>query len=101
MQAGTMIKHDNPDIALVQELYAAYLRGHIEAIVAATTPDVTFGLDGRPQDFPLLGHRKGADGVQEFFRVLAETQEITDFRTGERIGARPIAGSPKNNSADF
>src|SRR5262249_26897113 len=66
-------------VSLVRHLYAAFQRGDIEAIVATCAPDVTIGLDGRPSDVPMFGHRNGATGVREFFRVLAETHEITEF----------------------
>jgi ketosteroid isomerase-like protein len=69
----------NPNIVLVQSLYAAFGRGDIDGIVAMTTPDVTIGLDGRPQDVPILGHHKGHAGVRDFFRILAETHDITSF----------------------
>lgn len=73
----------NANIGLIQTLYAAFGRGDIAAIVAATTPDVTWGLDGRPQDVPILGHHKGHAGVQEFFKILAETHDITSFTPQE------------------
>jgi ketosteroid isomerase-like protein len=73
----------NPNINLTQSLYAAFGRGDISTIVAATAPDVVWGLDGRPQDVPMLGQHKGHAGVQRFFKVLAETHDITSFTPQE------------------
>jgi uncharacterized protein len=67
------------NIAFVQSLYAAFRRGDIDAIVAATSPDVRWEAVGRPTDFPVLAVRKGHDGVREFFRLLGETQDIVQF----------------------
>jgi len=73
----------NPNIELVQTLYAAFGRQDIDAILAMATPDVSIGLDGRPSDAPILGHHKGHAGMREFFRLLAETHEITAFTPQE------------------
>ncbi len=67
------------NIAFVQGLYAAFGRGDIDTIVAATSPDVHWEVVGRPADFPVLGVRKGHDGVREFFRVLAEHEDVEQF----------------------
>ena len=69
----------NPNIGLIQSLYAMFGRGDVDGIVAAATPDVTIGLDGNPKDVPMLGHHKGHAGMRDFFRILAETHDITSF----------------------
>jgi ketosteroid isomerase-like protein len=73
----------NPNIVLVQNLYADFQRGDIDSILAMATPDVSIGLDGRPTDAPILGHHKGHDGMRDFFRILAETHDITSFTPRE------------------
>jgi ketosteroid isomerase-like protein len=73
----------NPNVGLVQSLYAAFGRGDIDSIVASSTPDVAIGLDGRPKDFPFLGHHKGHAGMRDFFRILAEVHDITGFEPRE------------------
>jgi uncharacterized protein len=82
-KSNLALVQDNPNIGLAQNLYAAFGRGDIDTIVAAATPDVTIGLDGRPTDAPLLGHHKGHAGMREFFRILAETHDITSFSPQE------------------
>jgi uncharacterized protein len=82
-QPGLALAQSNPNIALIQSLYAAFGRGDIDSIEAATTPDVTFGLDGRLQDAPIFRYHKGHAGVRDFFRILAETHDITSFTPEE------------------
>src|SRR3954471_1106060 len=73
----------HPNIELIQSLYAMFGRGDVAAIVASTTPDVTWGLDGRPTDMRFLRQFKGQAGVQEFFQVLADVHDITSFTPQE------------------
>jgi uncharacterized protein len=82
-KSNLALAQGNPNVELIQSLYAAFGRGDIAGIVATTTPDVVWGLDGRPQDVPMLGHHKGQAGVQQFFKVLAETHDITSFTPQE------------------
>jgi uncharacterized protein len=82
-KSNLALAQGNPNVELIQSLYAAFGRGDIAGIVAATTPDVVWGLDGRPQDMPFLRKFKGQAGVQEFFKVLAEVHDITSFTPEE------------------
>jgi uncharacterized protein len=82
-KSNLALAQSNPNIGLIQSLYAAFGRGDVASIVASTTPDVVWGLDGRPQDMPLLRKFNGQAGVQEFFKVLAETHDITSFTPEE------------------
>ena len=69
----------NANIKLVQDVYAAFGRRDIPAVLDALTPDVTWGLVGREKDVPMAGIRNGKAGAGEFFRLLTETQELTAF----------------------
>ena len=60
------MRHANID--LIQDLYAAFLRGDISTIVAAVTPDVHWSVNGRRTDFPVLGTFKGPREVEKFSR---------------------------------
>jgi ketosteroid isomerase-like protein len=82
-KSNLALAQGNPNIGLIQSLYAAFGRGDIAGIVASTTPDVVWGLDGRTQDVPMLGKFNGQAGVQAFFKVLAETHDITSFTPEE------------------
>ena len=78
-----VVQPGNSNIELVQSLYAAFVRGDIEDILAKASSDVTIGLDGRPTDAPMLGHHNGHAGMRDFFRILAETHDITSFSPHE------------------
>ncbi len=71
------------NIELVQSLYAAFGRGEIATIVAAVTPDVMWHSKGRSKDHPAFGPRTGQAGVQDFFRIVAETQDVISFTPQE------------------
>jgi ketosteroid isomerase-like protein len=70
---------DAPGIALVKSLYAAFGKGDIATIVAATTADVDWESVGRPSDFPSYGVRKGQAGVQEFFAIVGGSLTFSEF----------------------
>jgi ketosteroid isomerase-like protein len=65
--------------ALVRGLYEAFGRGDIDALVNACAADVRWQVKGRPSDFPMIGTWTGPDGVRDFFRKLAETEEAGAF----------------------
>ncbi len=71
------MSHTN--ISLVKEIYGAFGRGDVKAILETLTPDVSFGMVGREQDVPMAGIRRGKEGAAEFFRLLNDTQQITRF----------------------
>jgi hypothetical protein len=82
-KSNLALAQGNPNIGLIQNLYDMFGRGDIDGIVAQATLDVTIGLDGRPTDAPILGHHKGHAGMRDFFRILAETHDITSFSPQE------------------
>ncbi len=69
----------NANVALVQSLYAAFGRGEIATIVAAMAADVSWDVVGRKKDYPIFGAWKGPQAVQEFFRLVGEQQEASEF----------------------
>ena len=69
----------NDNIALVQSLYAAFQQGNIGAIVSAAVAETVWHVHGRPKDHPALGVHKGPQGVQRFFQIIAETQDVVSF----------------------
>jgi ketosteroid isomerase-like protein len=73
----------NGNVGLIQSVYAAFGRGEIATIVKAMAPDVDWRVVGRNKDYPLFGGWKGPGGVQEFFKLVGETQEATEFSPRE------------------
>jgi ketosteroid isomerase-like protein len=78
------------NIAFVQEIYAAFGRGDLQAILGALTADVHWEMIGRPTDFPNFGPRRGVEGVGAFFQTVGETEEFDEFapRTFHAAGDR-------------
>ena len=77
----------NANIKLIQDVYAAFGRGDIPAVLDAVTPDVTWGVVGREQDVPFAGIRHGRNGAAEFFRLLKETKDLTNFTPQKFVAA--------------
>jgi ketosteroid isomerase-like protein len=77
----------NANIAHVQSLYAAFGRGDIAALLAGCASDIDWQTVGRPEDFPTIGPRKGTKAVEEFFRLVAEHEEFSDFSPREFYAA--------------
>ena len=75
------------NIAFVQSLYAAFGRGDIDTVIAGMAPDVAWEVNGRRQDYPLLGSWKGPGEVRKFFAGIAELQEVREFSPKEFFAA--------------
>lgn len=59
----------------VQEIYAAFGRGDVPAILERLAPDVEWEYDASPTEVPWLQPRQGRSGAAEFFASL-ENLEI-------------------------
>lgn len=77
----------NANITLVKDLYAAFQRGDIGTIVGAAVPDTVWQVHGRTKDHPAFGTHKGPRGVQTFFGIIAETQDVSAFTPREFYAA--------------
>ncbi len=75
------------NVTHVQDLYAAFGRGDVATMVAGLTPDVDWETVGRSSDFPTLGPRKGTKAVEEFFRLVAENEDFSEFSPREFYAA--------------
>ncbi len=73
-------------LSVVQDVYSAFGRGDIPALLAALTPDVHWELVGRAGEYPTFGVRSGPEGVVGFFTALAEVEDISEF-VPERLHA--------------
>ncbi len=82
-----MTNTTDSNVKLVQDVYGAFGRGDIQAVLDTLAPDVTWGLVGREQDLPFAGIRQGKAGAAEFFRALKETQQLTSFEPKTFRGA--------------
>jgi len=66
-------------ISVVQEVYGAFGRGDIPAILGKLAPDVVWAVEGREGDYPTFGTRHGPEGALAFFQALGVTEDITAF----------------------
>ena len=96
------------NITFVQGMYAAFSRGDIDTIVQGCTPEIDWKSGGRKEDFPSFGPRKGAAGVRDFFRSVAEQLEFSEFSPQEFYADRDkvfvlghYAGTMKKNGNRF
>jgi ketosteroid isomerase-like protein len=72
---------EQQNISKLQQLYDAFGRGDIQAIVAECTPDVSWGTDTSVQnDVPWYRIRSGPEGVADFFSTLASEVEFEHFQ---------------------
>ena len=71
------------NIAVVKLLYDAFRRGDIDTVLRAVAPNVEFHSGGEKQDYPLFGPHKGIADVEEFFRLVSELMDFSDFSPRE------------------
>jgi ketosteroid isomerase-like protein len=71
------------NVTHIQNLYAAFGRGDVATLLAGLSPDVDWETVGRQSDFPTLGPRKGTRQVEEFFKLVAENEDFSDFTPRE------------------
>jgi len=67
-----MAKKNN--VALIEDIYAAYAQGNSQFILDRITDDVDWINEG-PDSIPYAGTFKGPKDVQRFFETLASTVE--------------------------
>ena len=67
------------NIDAVQEIYAAFGRGDLPAILERLSPEVDWREVGRESDFPAFRHCKGHEEVVSFFQQVAGTADFTAF----------------------
>jgi ketosteroid isomerase-like protein len=66
-------------LSVVQDVYGAFGRGDIPAILGMVSDDVAWTVEGRAGDYPTFGSRQGPHGALEFFQALGATEDITAF----------------------
>jgi ketosteroid isomerase-like protein len=71
-----MTEQQNVDV--VRQVYGAFGRGDLEGILALLDPQVAWRTPG-PPDLPTAGMRHGVGAVRDFFGVLLNTLDITNF----------------------
>ena len=72
MSADVMIKS-------IAQVYEAFGRGDVAAILDAVTDDVDWASEAASSVAPWYGVRHGKDGVAEFFAAFGSTMEVEEF----------------------
>jgi ketosteroid isomerase-like protein len=75
---------EQQNTALIQEMYAAFARGDVAAILSHLTDDVEWTTEG-PPIIPYTGKMVGPAKVQDFFKALGGTQENMKLTTDSFI----------------
>ena len=78
----TMVEQENTQT--VMDLYAAFGRGDLPAVLAALTDDVEWVVPG-PADVPMAGTCQGKQAVQAWFGTVAENLAFRVFEPREVI----------------
>ena len=79
-----MSEQQNLDV--VRSMYAAFGSGDLEGILSSLDPQVSWRTPGAP-DLPSGGLRHGVPAVREFFGLLLNTLDITDFQPQDFLAA--------------
>jgi ketosteroid isomerase-like protein len=89
-------------IAIVSDLYAAFGRGDLAAMLAPLAEDVSWDADwadlfSQRAGLGVVAPRHGIDGAREFFALL-DTFQVTTSRSSTCSPARP-RWSPRSSSS--
>jgi ketosteroid isomerase-like protein len=75
---------ERENLQTLQQMYEAFGRGDIPALLNALTDDVDWHWTG-PADFPYAGPHRGREQVARFFSVIDQTLEVQQFEPQEFI----------------
>ena len=67
------------NIKTIAEIYEAFGRGDVAAILAAVTDDVDWAAEAASSAAPWYGTRHGRDAVAAFFSDFGSTMEVEEF----------------------
>jgi ketosteroid isomerase-like protein len=70
-------------LKMTQDLYAAFGRGDVQALLDAMHPEIEWTSNADAQTFPWGGTRNGKAGASTFFAALGEHMKFTAFEPRE------------------
>ena len=76
---------EQENVQTIQEAYASFQKGDIQAVLNALTDDVEWVTPGPTGILPLAGHRQGRDEVGQFFSELNSSEEVEQFDPHEYV----------------
>ena len=75
---------DSPNVALIQDLYAAYVRGDTQFILGSLADQVSWLYHGESV-VPWAGSYRGREDVARFFATLSSAVEVELFEPQEFV----------------
>ena len=75
---------EEQNVNLIKSAFQAFGRGDIEAILGHCTTDCEFYCPG-PPTIPYSGRRKGPAEIEEYFKLLLETQSNPNLEVEEFV----------------
>ena len=78
--------NEQQNLAVIRNMYDAFGRGDLEAILDELDPQVSWRTPGAP-DLPTAGLRQGIPAVRDFFGLLLNTFDIAEFRPTDFFAA--------------
>lgn len=78
-----MSEQDN--VQTVQQVYAAWQRGDIPAVLDAFTDDIAWLMPGPSEIVPHAGTYRGREQMAQYFAVLSETLEFEQYELAEFV----------------
>ena len=76
---------EEENVRTIQEAYASFQRGDVQAVLNVLTDDVEWVTPGPTSILPLAGHRRGRDEVGQFFSLLNGSEEVEQFEPQEYV----------------
>ena len=73
---------DQANIDFIKQFYDAYLKGDRERLLSFMAPDIEWDIPSMP-GIPFSGTRHGREQVNEFFRLVGESQQLVRFEPRE------------------
>ena len=67
------------NIETARQMYEAFGRGDVQAILDRVTNDVDWSTDAAIASAPWYGSRHGKDAVASFFQAVGKTGPVTEF----------------------
>src|SRR5262245_57771251 len=67
------------NIEFVQQLYAIYARRDFDGVLQNCSPDIEWCSGASSDDFPAFGPRKGHAEVLDFFQIVSQAVEFSEF----------------------
>lgn len=84
--------NEQQNTQIVKQAYDNFKSGDIEAVLSLVSEDADWRLP-KVENMPQTGQRRGLEQITEFFSLLAETQEFSEFEPREFVaqGDRVVA----------